>query len=239
MRATGWVLVAASLAVFWAIALVARHELLTPLSGAGPSRVLIFVAYLLITVVSLRALIVGRHLTEQQVGLRGAAVSLRPAIIYVTVVSAAIVAWLWGWVWWGSSLGPEQREFATDVMQQFAQLRLANGIGSSPASIWAAVVVFGAVGAFAEEVIYRSILQTAIASRFGNRIAVVCSTAVFVVAHVWIYGYSYGGWPMEPILLGGLLGLLFARHRSLLVVTAVHLTWNMTITVTAALLARG
>lgn len=86
-----------------------------------------------------------------------------------------------------------------------------------------AVVMFFFVAA-AEELIFRSILQTRLESAVGLKYGLLLSGSLFGIMHA---GYGAANELLLAGLFGGLLGYIFQRTRSLPLIVAVHGTANV------------
>jgi membrane protease YdiL (CAAX protease family) len=78
-----------------------------------------------------------------------------------------------------------------------------------------------------EELLYRNVVQKSLYDPFSRRGAVVAASAVFAVVHLPAYatGASTGALALTlavVAVLGGVLGVVYDRTRSLLVAAAVH-----------------
>jgi uncharacterized protein len=143
------------------------------------------------------------------VGLRRAA-GLR---WYAAATGAAVVGWLFSAVFAAALTALGVRLPREDV----AVFRLLPG---GPLGIAFTVLLLVVVAPFAEEVIYRGVLLSALSDRWGAVAGLAVSTLVFSAVHVSLGGFV-------PLLVAGaLFGLLFIKSRSLWVAIAAHSAYN-------------
>lgn len=118
---------------------------------------------------------------------------------------------------------------------EFAVLRPALPVPSGSA-VWLAAAALVMVGVVApvEELLFRGVLQSALADRLGDASAVLTAGVLFGAMH------SQYGSPAEVAVAtaaGLVLGWLYARSRSLLLVTGVHGAANVLVFVALPVLA--
>lgn len=92
------------------------------------------------------------------------------------------------------------------------------------------LIVIVAIGALAEELFYRGILQSLLRAAAGKTsYAILGSTLIFVAAHE-----PEATATLVSLAMGGVaLGALFARRKSLLAPFAMHVSFNMTVLLSA------
>jgi len=144
-------------------------------------------------------------------GLRAASVgTLVGAAIFATL-AGRFAAGAWGWLI--DYLGVEVAGSDVDPSTLFAPT--AFGIAMT-------VLVAGVIAPFAEEIVFRGVLLSALDRRWGAGFAIVVSSAVFSLMHVSPFA-------VPPIFVFSLvLGWLFVRTRSLTVCIVAHATFNLT-----------
>lgn len=109
-----------------------------------------------------------------------------------------------------------------------------------PVSNWGMVLIASAILAvfsgFAEEFIFRGLLQQVAGEAFGGRVAVLCSTIVFAAMYVGSLSLIY-------LAFIGLVGLFFGycahKTRSIWGVTLAHSVMNILLIVVWPAVARG
>lgn len=132
---------------------------------------------------------------------------------YAAALGAAVLGWLFSAVFMAglTALGVEVPR------EDLAVFRLLPS-GSLGVAIVVLLLVF--VAPFAEEVIYRGVLLSALSNRWGTAAGLAVSSAVFSAAHLSLFG-------LVPLLVaGGLFGWLFIRSRSLRVAIVAHVAYN-------------
>ena len=118
---------------------------------------------------------------------------------------------------------------AFDWEQQQEVLRLILGLESN--ALLVAAVVAGLLGPLIEELLFRGFLQTFLEGLFGERTALLATSALFAVLH------GMAGLP-ALFLLSLFLGWLQQRTRSILVPWSVH-ALNNTVMLTLAFTLRN
>ena len=132
---------------------------------------------------------------------------------YAAAAGAAGVAWLFSAAFAAALSALGVRLPREDV----AVFRL---LPSGPAGIAFTVLLLVVVAPFAEEVIYRGVLLSALSDRWNGVAGLAVSTVVFSAVHLSLGGFV-------PLLVAGaLFGLLFIKSRSLWVAIAAHSAYN-------------
>lgn len=88
-------------------------------------------------------------------------------------------------------------------------------------------VVDFSIRATAEEVIFRGTIAVALASRFGNPMAILITSIAFALGHVWNPGGIEVLAIVNVFLAGALLGTMALTKASLLMAITFHVTWNV------------
>lgn len=135
----------------------------------------------------------------------------------------------WGAVGLGAVVGLSLLVSALSVPT--ADHGLADEVRAAGPSVLPALVAVSllAVGP-AEELLYRNVVQKTLAAGLGQRVAVAGASAVFALAHIPAYlgdgTAALVGSLGVVFVLSTILGTLYARTRSLVVVAAVHGLYN-------------
>jgi membrane protease YdiL (CAAX protease family) len=132
---------------------------------------------------------------------------------YGAAAGAAVAGWLFSAAFTAALTALGVRLPREDV----AVFRL---LPSGPVGLAFTVLLLVVVAPFAEEVVYRGVLLSALSDRWGAVAGLGVSTAVFSLVHV-----SLGGF-VPLVVAGALFGLLFIRSRSLWVAIAAHSAYN-------------
>ena len=83
------------------------------------------------------------------------------------------------------------------------------------------LVIYCAIGPFAEELYFRKIVLEAFESKYGTIKALVASAMVFAVVH----GFNYG---IINLFIGGIiLGFIYKKTRNLFLPFLFHALWNL------------
>jgi membrane protease YdiL (CAAX protease family) len=88
-------------------------------------------------------------------------------------------------------------------------------------------IVDFSIRATAEEVIFRGTIAVALASRFGNPMAILITSTAFALGHVWNPGGIEVLAFVNVFLAGVLLGTMALTKASLLMAIIFHATWNV------------
>ena len=132
---------------------------------------------------------------------------------YAAAAGAAVVGWLFSAAFTSALTALGVRLPREDV----AVFRLLPG---GPVGIAITIILLVVVAPFAEEVVYRGVLLSALSNRWGAGAGLALSTVVFSVVHLSLGGFV-------PLLVAGaLFGLLFIKSRSLWVAIAAHSAYN-------------
>jgi membrane protease YdiL (CAAX protease family) len=146
----------------------------------------------------------------------GEAVGLRTAVglrWYAAALGAAVLGWLF-------SAAFTAMLTALGVSVPREDLAIFRLMPSGPVGLAITVVLLVVVAPFAEEVIYRGVLLSALSSRWGSVVGLVGSTVVFSVVHLSWVGF------VPLLVVGALFGLLFIKSRSLMVALVAHAAYN-------------
>jgi membrane protease YdiL (CAAX protease family) len=85
------------------------------------------------------------------------------------------------------------------------------------------------LGATAEEVMFRGTIMLALAARFGNRIAIVTTSVVFSIGHIWNPGGVEVLAVVNVFMAGVLLGSMALEKASLTIAIGFHAAWNVVV----------
>ncbi len=95
-------------------------------------------------------------------------------------------------------------------------------------SIWMPLVAFGLIPAFSEELVFRGILFRYIEKAAGSWAALVITSALFGLAHIYNDNATWFSSFAIMIEAGILLGAIYMLTRRLWAVMGVHAAWNFT-----------
>lgn len=156
--------------------------------------------------------------TRRAVGLKGPAdarTTFRDQVLTVGLVVALLVATRALYLVWGAFA--QAIGWAPPLQDTN---RLTELFGSGSIGLFATVVLVVLVGPLAEEMVFRGTIQSALAGRWGARLAVVGSSAIFAAYHV-------SPWTWFPMFALGLAtGWLAQRSRTLWPAIALHSLYN-------------
>ncbi|GAB6012157.1 CPBP family intramembrane glutamic endopeptidase [Viscerimonas tarda] len=78
----------------------------------------------------------------------------------------------------------------------------------------------------AEEIFWRGYIQRTLAGKKGEIAAVVISTLVYALVHIWSFNFML---VMAALVCGGFWGLLYMKNKNLLTVLVSHAVWDVAI----------
>jgi len=122
---------------------------------------------------------------------------------------------------WNESMNlPETLRMFEDMAQQASEQMLNEG------NFFVNILIFGALAAFGEELLFRSVIQKALIKIFKNpHIGIVVTAILFSAVHIEFFGFY------PRLMLGLMLGYIFWMSSSIWVSMLMHFVNNSTVVV--------